>query len=438
MVVFSQLRQAGRRGSEPVHCRFQTPPAEAGWISAAEGAKTPQNRRRPAKIAMLGSFPPLRGISSYCFELAGALARQVSLEFISFKKMYPRFLYPGGDLKDDPTFPLKSLPNLRVKRNLTWYNPLSWLREMLEARADLLHVQWRSLPLAPVIACVALGYKLRGKSVVFTIHNVLGHEQRTLFCKVSGALFRLGDHFIVHTAANRKQLIERFQIEPQRISRVAHGILGLFRPPQADPAEIRAAFGYEPHHRVILVFGAIRPYKGLMTALRAFAALQRRLHHARLLVAGQLWEPWDRYQLEIDRLGIAAAVGTHRDYIAADQVHRYFTAADLVWLPYLRFDSQSGVGSTALAFEKPMIVTAVGGLPELVGDRRFVVPPEDAGALAETTFGCLNDPKMLQQMTRAIRIRAREHQWPAIARQTCSVYQSVLDAQVCKAKAAVP
>jgi glycosyltransferase involved in cell wall biosynthesis len=389
------------------------------------------------KIAMLGSFPPQRGISSYCFELTCALARRVAMDFISFKHMYPRILYPGGGLADDNTFPSMLPSRLIVRRNLTWYNPLSWLKEMLNSQADLLHVQWWSIPLAPVAACVALGYKLRGKPVVFTIHNVIGHERRTLFRKVSATLFKLGDHFIVHTAANRDILVQSFKIAPQRVCRVPHGILGFFRPPEVDRDEIRNCFGYRQHHRVILLFGAIRPYKGLLTALRAFAAVHRRLPDVRLLVAGKLWESWIPYQRMIDRLGIGEVVQCHLDYVPADRVYRYISAADLVGLPYVQFDSQSGVGSTALAFHKPMIVTDVGGLPDLTPDRRFIVPPGDANSLTEATILSLTDPALLQQMTRNAELLSKALQWPDIARRTLSIYQSILGKELRKNGTAV-
>ena len=88
------------------------------------------------KIAMLGSLPPLRGLSSYCLELALSIANLVEVEFISFKKLYPAFIYPGGGLGEDNTFPVIRHSGLKVERRLTWYNPLTWLREGLYSRAE--------------------------------------------------------------------------------------------------------------------------------------------------------------------------------------------------------------------------------------------------------------------------------------------------------------
>lgn len=85
------------------------------------------NRTGSLRVAMLGSWPPLRGLSSYCFECALSLADVADVEFISFRKLYPRFLYPGGDLTEDPSFPECRHDRLTVRRRLTWYNPFTWL-----------------------------------------------------------------------------------------------------------------------------------------------------------------------------------------------------------------------------------------------------------------------------------------------------------------------
>ena len=371
---------------------------------------------------MLGTFPPLRGLSSYCLELSMALARRVHVEFISFKHLYPGFLYPGGGLQEDLTYPDLSHKNLKVKRRLTWYNPLSWLLEAMAAKVDLLHIQWWSLPLAPITACIGAVFKLRGKPVVFTVHNVLSHERPQPFQSISRLLFKLGDHFIVHSDINCRQMERYYGISRDRISRVPHGSLDFHVRQGGDRETIRRKYGLRPDHRVILLFGAIRPYKGISTALKAFSEVVRHLPQARLLIAGKLWLDWEPYQRLIEELGIAGSVLTDLNYIPSGDVHTYFEAADLVILPYHHFDSQSGVGGTAVSFRKPMIVTEVGGLPDLVRDRRCVVPVKDPAALARAMAMCLTDPTQLTAMTAAAEVVAVELDWSSIAKQTCRIY----------------
>jgi glycosyltransferase involved in cell wall biosynthesis len=378
---------------------------------------------------MLGSFPPLRGLSSYCLELALALADRVQVEFISFKKLYPGFIYPGGDLKNDYTYPTIFHQGLTISRRLTWYNPISWITEAVFSKTDLLHAQWWSLPLAAIYACVGAIFKFRGKPVVFTIHNVLSHEPSRLYKTVSRWLFNLGDHFIVHTEINRRQMRTHYGISSNRISLISHGSLDFHVQNRIDRDNIRLELGIDPSQKVILVFGAIRSYKGVDTALQAFPEVLQEVPDSLLFIAGKLWQKWKPYQQLIEDLGINDSVKTCLDYIPSGDVYKYFEAADLVILPYHHFDSQSGVGSTAVSFHKPMIVSNVGGLPDLVKDCRYVIPPRDPKALARSIAGCLKDPKQLTAMAGYTQKVAAELSWPRIAQKTCAIYDNLISAK---------
>ena len=129
-------------------------------------------RRRPLKIAILGSMPPLRALSSYCFELTSAVISLGKVEFISFRSIYPTLIYPGGRPGEDHTFPYIGHPNLKVRRRLTWYNPFTWINEGLSTDAELLHAQWWSLPLVFIYFTVCLGFRLRRRPVIFTILTI--------------------------------------------------------------------------------------------------------------------------------------------------------------------------------------------------------------------------------------------------------------------------
>ncbi len=379
------------------------------------------------KVAIIGSYPPLRGISSYCLEMAHSVAAHVAVEFISFKEMYPRFAYPGGDMADDPSFPSYESERLRVRRKLTWYNPFTWISEGLSTKADLLHAQWWSMPLAPIYVTIAIAFKLRRRPVLFTVHNVTDHEGSLIFKAASRLLFSLVDHFIVHTATNRRTLIQEYGIEPAKISIIPHGSLDFQVTGSANRMQIRQELGFSTDDKIVLFFGAIRPYKGLATAIEAIGEVKKVLPQVRLLIAGKLWEPWDAYQQLIDELQLSNHVKTFLDYIPAKDVHRYFCVADLTVLPYLHFDSQSGVGSTAVAFRTPMIVSAVGGLPELLKNNRWVVPPGNIHDLAQTMFDCLSDPEELGKMMQQLDSIASELDWRHIAGRTYKLYGDLIN-----------
>jgi glycosyltransferase involved in cell wall biosynthesis len=284
------------------------------------------------------------------------------------------------------------------------------------------------MPLAPVYATIALAFKLRRKPVLFTVHNVTDHEGSVIFRAASRLLFSLADHLIVHTATNQQTLIHEYGIDPSRTSVIPHGSLDFQVTCSADREQIRHEMGFSNADKVVLFFGAIRPYKGLATALRAMAEVLKVLPKAKLLIAGKLWEPWDTYQNLIDELRLANHVKAFLDYIPSEDVHRYFCAADLTVLPYLHFDSQSGVGSTAVAFRTPMIVSGVGGLPELVQDPRFVVPPGDSAALGRIITDCLSTPEKLESMSRHLDSTAHELDWGAIAQNTNLLYERLIRA----------
>ena len=386
-----------------------------------------QKNKRRTHIAMLGSFPPLRGISSYCMELAVALASVQPVHFISFKKMYPKFLYPGGDLADDNSFPCLEDSELNVQRKLTWYNPLTWIGAGLFTKTDVLHAQWWSLPLFPIYVVICGLFMLRKKPVVLTVHNVLPHETSPLFRFLSGILFRLADQFIVHTKKNRAQLITHYGIAQERITVIAHGGLSLFAPSNTgNNTDYRKELGFDDDHMIILLFGAIRHYKGIDTLLEAFSLVRKKKPESRLLIAGKLWMDWSPYLEQIKTLGLSDSVFPKFGYIPTSEVHRYFEIADLVTLPYHHFDSQSGAGAAAVSFHKPLIVSDVGGLPDLVCDRRYVVSPNCPKALGEAILHALTTPGELEKMAANAKTVERELSWTKIAQKTITVYKRVL------------
>ncbi len=378
------------------------------------------------KIVMIGSLPPIRAISSYCYELVSAVSKIINVEFISFNKIYPEFMYPGRKLKEDHTFPSISIDNITVNRRLSWYNPFSWFIEGFLPKGELLHAQWWSFPLFIIYFVVCTGFKLRGKPVVLTVHNVMPHEKSHAYTAASGILFKLCSHFIVHTNQNKYQLQRNFNIPERRITVIPHGTLDFHVQPRTDREIKKKEFGFDAGNKIILLFGAVRPYKGMDTAIKAFAEVVEKVPESRLLIAGKLWEDWGPYNTLIHDLGLHDYVVTRLNYIPSGDVATYFAASDLVVLPYHHFDSQSGVGTTAISFRKPLIVTNSGGLPDLVNDRRYIVPPKNSPALSSAILSCINNPEQLKAMSESAETVAEKLSWTVIANKTISVYTEVL------------
>jgi glycosyltransferase involved in cell wall biosynthesis len=144
-----------------------------------------------------------------------------------------------------------------------------------------------------------------------------------------------------------------------------------------------------------------------------------------LIVAGMPWadsEPPDRL---IRELGLDARVLTSFRFIPQGEVEAFLVASDVVVLPYTHFDAQSGVGTLALSFGKPLVVTAVGGLPELAGDARAVVPPNDPEALAQAIKAVLEDSDLRARLQEESRKRARLFGWDNVAVKTREVYAAL-------------
>ena len=375
----------------------------------------------PAAILLLGAFPPqAQGIPGYCGALAAALAAHGPVQALGFKAMYPRWLFPGVKTAMDPTSQPPNAENLTVRHPLAWYNPAGWLWHAWRTPADIVHIQWWSLPLFPVCLAFALVARLRGKPVVVTVHNVLPHESSPWFLRASRLLCRRAGHVIVHSEANRRQFLEHYNPDPDRVSCIPMGVDAAAAPLPA-PESARRRLGLPADRPTLLCFGTIRSYKGLADLLRALAIV-RAMHPAvQLLIAGKPWEPWGPYQALIDALGLGECVHTMLDYIPEENVATCFAAADLAVLPYTHFDAQSAVGAQVLAAGRPLIVTDTGGLPELVGhDPRWIAPPNDPDVLAEKIRAFLDDPE--GATTNFAEIAARAVTWAASAEAHWAVY----------------
>jgi glycosyltransferase involved in cell wall biosynthesis len=378
---------------------------------------------RIVRVTLISTLPPHKGVADYTAHLVGGLAQDpsVSLEVIDFASLYPRWLYPGGELRD-PTAERPRLPNVRIRTMLGWYNPLSWLFAGLTLKGEVVHAQWWSYILAPMYLVALTLARLRRRCVVITVHNVEPHESGRWRRLLNGLVLRLADGYIVHDARSRDRLAEMVPAG-KPIAVIYHGILSSSGA-ELSAADARRALRVPGGAKVVLCFGNIRPYKGVDVLLRAFARVRERVPGARLIIAGEPWEDWARYDALIAGLGLRDAVDAHLGFVPASDVGAFFAAADVVVLPYLRFDAQSGVGTRALYHGKALVVTDVGGLPELVGDERAVVPPGDADRLAAALTAALTDGALRARLEDDSKARARDLRWDVIAEQTAAFYRS--------------
>ncbi len=329
----------------------------------------------------------------------------------------------------------RSVPRLRRLLKALSYpvEMLNLTRELERRPPGVIHVQWSLIPWFD--ALLYRHWRQRGWRVIFTAHDILPRSPRGWQTWLLGWeraqrrwLYASVDAIIVHSAANRETVVT-LGAPAGHVHQMPMGNLGSFAGQAIPQKEARAQLGLEPDKPLALFFGLIKPYKGLGILLRSLPMVRARVPNARLLVAGEPMEPLAPYRRLIADLGLEEHVIMHPRYIPSDLVPTYFCAADLVVLPYLDI-SLSAVLVTAYGYARPVVVTAVGGLPELVEDgvTGLVVPPRDITALADGLATLLSDPARCREMgARAHRLAEERHAWSTIGHQTLSLYENIRD-----------
>ena len=379
-------------------------------------------------VTLIGTLPPIKGISPYCQELLKSVSKKMEVEFIGFKKLYPDFLYPGGRVVEDSnSYNVNLMKNIAIRNILTYYNPLSWIWTGFSIKGEIVHAQWWSHVLAPVYFVVLSICKFRRKKIIITVHNVLPHENSKLNKFLNRVVLCWGDVFIVHSTRNIEEVHKIFKIPKEKVIRIPHGVLGSFKDDIVTQEDAREKLKLPLDCKIILFFGNIREYKGLDVMLEAFSYVIKETEKVLLVIAGSLWVKWGKYEELIKKKNLSKNIKLFLEFIPSDEAKYFYYAYDLVVLPYREFMAQSGAGAVALAFEKPLIVTNVGGLPELVKDKNFVIEPNNPRALAEKILLALGDDELLKKLSDDSRGLAEEYSWDKISEETVGLYKFVIE-----------
>jgi glycosyltransferase involved in cell wall biosynthesis len=300
----------------------------------------------------------------------------------------------------------------------------------LSAAADIAHFQW--LPVQQLDGHLLPRRGLQGPRLVLTAHDVMPREPRRGQLRGQRLLYRRFDAIVVHTAHGARRLTEELGLEPERVHVIRHGAFAhLAQAPVGPPP-----FGTEPTGPVVLFFGLIRPYKGLDVLLEAWRSLAGGGRgDAELWIAGMprmdLAEAGLREAGSPEGLGAAEAEGIRvcPRFIVDAELPAYFARADLVVLPYREID-QSGVLFAALAFGKPLLLSDVGGFPEIAATGAAeMVPPGDPAALASKLAALLADPTARARMAAAASSAAEgPYSWREVGRAHIDLYEQLLGA----------
>ena len=329
------------------------------------------------RVCLVGPAYPYRGgIAHFNSNLAREFAKEHDVQIVNFTRMYPSFMCPGRTQYDESDSPLR----VDSERIVDCLNPITWYRAgraISRFAADLVVFQWWQPFFGPAFRTVTEARR-SNKPVVFLCHNVVPHESSVFDRILTEIGFAGADAFLVQSREDGENLRRLRKDAVMDVN--PHPIYDFFDGNRFDRETARRELGVSGS--VILFFGYVRPYKGLGLLMDAFARALKRVP-ATLLIVGEFYEKREPYDEQISGLSIGEHVRVVDEYVANEEVEKYFKAADLVVLPYLSA-TQSGIVQTSYSFGKPVVVTEVGGLPDVVtdGETGYVVPKNDAEALA--------------------------------------------------------
>lgn len=365
------------------------------------------------KIAILGTAWPYRGgIADFNNRLAQEFISEGHEVIIyTFTLQYPSFLFPGKtQFSPDP-----KPDGLNITRTLSSVNPFSWgrtARMLRKEKPDLLIVPFWMPFMGPSTGYVARQLRKQGTKCIAILHNLIPHEHKPgdrilsrYFVKSVGGYVALSESVLSE--------IDLFDKKNPR-TYCPHPLYDHFGK-KATREESLAHLELDPKFRYILFFGLIRDYKGLDLLMQAYSDSRLRKFNVRLIVAGEFYGSSDKYFELEKQLGLEGLIIWKNQFIPGDEVRYCFGAADLITQPY-RTATQSGVSQIAYHFEKPMLVTKVGGLAEIVPDGKagYAVEPEPA-RIADALVDFFSNDRQ-EQFTSGVIAEKQKYSWDKMTR----------------------
>ncbi|MBW8324549.1 MAG: glycosyltransferase [Prolixibacteraceae bacterium] len=371
-------------------------------------------------IKIIGPAYPYRGgIATTNERLAEEfLSMGFDVEIETFTVQYPSFLFPGKT-----QFNSKPAPeNLTIHRSVNSINPLNWLkvgRRISKEKPDLVIIRYWLPFMAPSLGTIAGQiHKNKHTVIICLADNVVPHEHRP------------GDRLLTNYFIQRIDgLIAMSRSELTEASAFRKNLpLGYCPHPIFDNYGERLSFEVAKHKlkldvdtKYLLFFGFIRDYKGLDLLIDAFADERMRKFPVKLLVAGEYYSSPEPYLELIKKNNLEDLIELRTDFIPDDEVNLYFSAADMVVQPY-KSATQSGVTQIGYHFNKPMLVTNVGGLSEIIPDGKigYVVEP-DAVSIADAMVDFFANNRIAEFEANIIEEK-KKFSWSNLVQTFLSVY----------------
>lgn len=362
-----------------------------------------------SKILIVGPAHPLRGgLATYNERLAREFKTMGhECDILSFSLQYPNFLFPGKTQFSTDAAP----EDLTILTAINSVNPFNWFkvgRQIKKAQYDIVIFRYWMSFMAPALGTIARIIKQNKHTRILAItDNIIPHERKFFDTPFTNYFLSTCDGFLTMSQSVLGQLKQLNQHKPATY--VAHPMYDMFGPEQSKENAI-TKLGLTAGEKHLLFFGFIRKYKGLHLLLDAFADERIKALGCKLIVAGEFYEDAQPYLDQIEALGLKDNIILSNDFIPNNEVSHYFCAADVVIQTYLNA-TQSGVTQIAYFYNKPMIVTNVGGLAELVPDGKVgYVVDVDKTKVADAILRFYSEQKE-QDFTEQLKIEKQKFTW---------------------------
>lgn len=333
------------------------------------------------KVVIVGPAFPLRGgIADFNEALALAFQKEnIRTSLYSFYFQYPKFLFPGKTQNADG----QANPELKISSTISSVNPLSWLNtanKIAEEKPEIVIIRYWLPFMAPALGTIAKILRRKKIHVIAITDNVIPHEKRPGDNMFTKYFVNNCDAFVTMSKSVLNDLSKFTSTTKKKF--IPHPIYNIFGE-SLSKGEARKKLGIPEEDKLILFFGFIRSYKGLDLLIEAMNDAELKKQNVRLLIAGEFYEDSKPYLDRIAELNSEKRFILHTSFIGKDEVKNYFCAADLVVQPY-KSATQSGITQIAYYFGRPMLVTNVGGLAEIVADQRVgYVTERNADSIAK-------------------------------------------------------
>jgi len=361
------------------------------------------------KIIFIGTSHPYRGgLAAFNERLAAEIqSAGHSVRIETFSLQYPGMLFPGKTQYSGSPAPA----NLEIRRSLNSIWPPNWLKVGMRIRKekpDLVILRYWLPFMAPCLGTIARIIRKNGHTkIISLLDNIIPHEKRP-GDRVLTTYFVNSVHGFVAMSRSVLQELETFDsVKPRIFS--PHPVFDNFGR-CISRKEALENLGLDPQYRYILFFGLVREYKGLDIMINAFASRELREMKIKLLVAGEFYIPRAPYDELIRKHDLEKDVIIHPHFVNDSDVAKWFCASDIIAQPY-RSATQSGVTQIGYHFNKPMLVSNVGGLPEIIphGKGGYVVKPE-AGEVATALIDFFRN-KRYDEFVKGIKAEKNKFSW---------------------------